>query len=180
MTLHTLLGEKGAQLAEKLFGTEAMKTVESQLFDKKGKPYLKCQSRKKDILGKPEELIRQLWLHRLTHHYNYPLGRITVEYPVTFGRDSSKRADIVVFDVDRPTVPSLSNNIERLRQKLIESGVMKINGDHYRVTQNYSYSFSSPSTAASVVMGRSANGRTEWKEKSGKTLKAIQKALAND
>src|SRR4029078_6867464 len=26
-------------------------------------------------------------------------------YPITFGRDTSKRADIVVFDADRPTVP---------------------------------------------------------------------------
>ena len=32
-------------------------------------------------------------------------SRIVVEYPITFGRDSSKRADIVVFDADRPTVP---------------------------------------------------------------------------
>jgi len=30
-----------------------------------------------------------------------------VEYPVTFGRDTSKRADIVVMDADRPTVPYL-------------------------------------------------------------------------
>ena len=30
-----------------------------------------------------------------------------MEYPVTFGRDTSKRADIVVMDADRPTVPYL-------------------------------------------------------------------------
>jgi len=72
-------------------------------------------------------------------------------------------------------VPSLSKNIETLREKLIDSGVMKIEANQYRITQNYS--FSSPSTAASVVMGRSANGRTEWKNKSGETLKSIQEAI---
>jgi hypothetical protein len=41
------------------------------------------------------------------------------------------------------------------------------------------YLFSSPSTAAGVVLGRSANGRTEWKTKEGKTLKAIQDAEAS-
>lgn len=33
--------------------------------------------------------------------------------------------------------------------------------------------FSSPSTAASVIMGRCANGLTEWKTKDGRILKAL-------
>ncbi|WP_394371575.1 DUF4357 domain-containing protein [Candidatus Sulfidibacterium hydrothermale] len=33
------------------------------------------------------------------------------------------------------------------------------------------YEFSSPSTAAAIVMGRNANGLTEWKLKDGTTLK---------
>ncbi len=37
----------------------------------------------------------------------------------------------------------------------------------------YYFSFSSPSTAASVVLGRSANGWTEWKDQYGKTLDEI-------
>ncbi|SMC92078.1 protein of unknown function [Desulfocicer vacuolatum DSM 3385] len=36
------------------------------------------------------------------------------------------------------------------------------------------YLFSSPSTAAGIVMGRSANGLIEWKTKDGKTLKNIE------
>jgi hypothetical protein len=39
-------------------------------------------------------------------------------------------------------------------------------------------SFSSPSTAAAVVLGRSANGRVEWKAADGRTLKEIQEAEA--
>lgn len=36
--------------------------------------------------------------------------------------------------------------------------------------------FSSPSLAASIVMTRSANGLTEWKDKNGKTLKEIEQS----
>lgn len=34
--------------------------------------------------------------------------------------------------------------------------------------------FTSPSTAASIVLGRNANGLTEWKQKGGKTLKEFE------
>jgi len=63
------------------------------------------------------------------------------------------------------------------RKKLITSGVLVTSGDRYQFTQDYS--FSSPSTAATIVMGRNANGRTEWKDGSGTPLKAIQEALAD-
>ena len=36
------------------------------------------------------------------------------------------------------------------------------------------YLFSSPSAAAAVVMGRSANGLTEWRHKDGRILKAVE------
>lgn len=57
-----------------------------------------CLVRKKEILAKPEEIIRQLWLQRLKQRYGYAISRLAVEYPITFGRDTSKRADIVIFD----------------------------------------------------------------------------------
>jgi hypothetical protein len=38
------------------------------------------------------------------------------------------------------------------------------------------YVFASPSTAAGVVQGRSANGRVDWKTKDGRTLRDIQDA----
>ena len=49
--------------------------------------------------------------------YNYPLSRLTVEYPITFGRDTSKRADIVLFDADRPTVPYLIVEVKKATVK---------------------------------------------------------------
>lgn len=59
-----------------------------------------------------------------------------------------------------------------LRQELIANGVMLKEGGSYRFTQDYV--FSSPSTAADVVLGRSANGRIEWRDATGRTLKDIQ------
>jgi type I restriction enzyme M protein len=90
-----------------LFTNKEKSAVESAIVEKNGRHYIKCRTRAKEILVKREEIVRQLWLHRLEHHYKYPLARLSVEYPITFGRDSSKRADIVVFDLDRPTVPYL-------------------------------------------------------------------------
>jgi len=63
-----------------------------------------------------------------------------------------------------------------IRKDLLATGVLVAEGEHYRFTQDYD--LSSPSTAAGVVLGRTANGRLEWKDASGKTLKAIQEAEA--
>jgi hypothetical protein len=64
------------------------------------------------------------------------------------------------------------HGIVDLRQDLIDNEVLQRVGDNYVFKQDYS--FSSPSTAAAIVLGRSANGRTEWKDGTGRTLKEIQ------
>lgn len=104
-------------LSQEIFGEAEIKAIEALLSEKNERTYVICQSRNKNVLAKPEEIIRQLWIHRLVHHYGYSLKRITVEYPITFGRDDSKRADIVVFDVDRPTVPYLIVEVKQLTSK---------------------------------------------------------------
>ena len=91
--------------------------LEALLHEKNGRLYFRCPVRKKDILAKPEEAVRQLWILRLTSQYGYPLTRLAVEYPITFGRDTSKRADIVVFDADRPTVPFTIVEVKRVKFK---------------------------------------------------------------
>ncbi|MBU3979669.1 N-6 DNA methylase [Patescibacteria group bacterium] len=54
--------------------------------------------------GKPEEIVRQLWLYKLHHHYLYPFDRIETEKSVQFGREiQSKAADIVVYKKDKLT-----------------------------------------------------------------------------
>ncbi|MFZ2280758.1 MAG: N-6 DNA methylase [Prosthecobacter sp.] len=99
------------------FTSATIEAVEKTLFEKNGKPYLKCLVRGKDVMAKPEEVVRQLWLHTLIYRYKYPSSRIQVEYPVTFGRDTSKRADIVIMDADRPTVPYVIIEVKQGRMK---------------------------------------------------------------
>ena len=68
--------------------------------------------------------------------------------------------------------PSFSASLSQLREKLIDDGILK-NKDEYLefVEDNI---FSSPSTAAAIVMGRAANGLIEWKKKDGTTLKDFE------
>ena len=76
-------------------------------------------------------------------------------------------------------VPSLGKYFPStldFRKLLLESGVLVEDKEVYRFSQDYA--FSSPTLAAQIVLGRSANGRTEWKDSSGKTLKALQEAEA--
>lgn len=117
MRITDLVEDLQPEALEVLFGKHVLKAVNDKLLEKKEKIYITCLVREKDVLAKPEELIRQLWLHRLVLHYKYPVSRLTVEYPVTFGRDSSKRADIVVFDADRPTVPFLIVEVKQGKLK---------------------------------------------------------------
>ena len=91
--------------------------LETSLFDKNGKPALKCLATGKDKLAKPEEIVRQLWLLELTESYGYPLSRIQIEYPITFGRDTSKRADIVVMDADHADTPYIIVEVKAAKLK---------------------------------------------------------------
>jgi hypothetical protein len=69
-------------------------------------------------------------------------------------------------------VNSLSQSSITYRQKLIEEGILVNKGEYFEFTDDYI--FSSPSTAAVMIMGRNANGLTEWKNKDGKTLKEYE------
>jgi hypothetical protein len=78
------------------------------------------------------------------------------------------------------TVPAIHSYMVTLRNKLLADGVLQPVGDgrHADVTWKLTsdYLFGSPSTAAGVLLGRNANGRTEWKDAEGHTLKEIQTA----
>lgn len=69
-------------------------------------------------------------------------------------------------------VNSMTPNFIKLRQKLIDDGVMINKTEYFEFSDDYI--FSSPSTAAVMIMGRNANGLTEWKNKDGKTLKDFE------
>jgi hypothetical protein len=76
-------------------------------------------------------------------------------------------------------VPSLREwfpNICKARVDLLKTGVLQVDGNKYRFTQDYT--FSSPSFASALVLARSSNGRVDWKDSTGRTLKEIQEAQA--
>ncbi|NAZ38140.1 GIY-YIG nuclease family protein [Rubellimicrobium sp. CFH 75288] len=52
---------------------------------------------------------------------------------------------------------------EALYMKLVAAGVLAVEGDRTRFTTDYA--FTSPSAAAAVLQGRSANGQIEWRMK---------------
>jgi type I restriction enzyme M protein len=79
-------------------------------------PYIKCIVRNKEIKLTPEEIVRQLFVRKLIQHYHYPVERMTLEFPVNFGREV-KRADIVIFDKDRPNVPYIMIEIKKPKLK---------------------------------------------------------------
>lgn len=58
------------------------------------------------------------------------------------------------------------------RKRLIEDGTLVPDGDRLKFTRDSE--FSSPSAAATVVHGGSANGLLAWKNKDGKTLKELE------
>jgi hypothetical protein len=81
----------------------------------------------------------------------------------------------VVFKASKAAasiVNSMTPSFITLRQKLITEGVLIDKGEFFEFSDDYI--FGSPSTAAVMVMGRNANGLTEWKNKEGKTLKEFE------
>ena len=96
---------------------------------------------------------------------------------VATGRDAAE--GFVVYagsQAAKNETGGLNDYIRKLRAVLIGSGVLVDDGQVLRVSQDYT--FASPSTAAGTMLGRTANGRTEWKDGSGRSLKAIQDAAA--
>jgi len=74
----------------------------------------------------------------------------------------------------RDNVPSMAGTSdERFRQKLIDAGVMRVEGD--KVVFEKDHLFNSPSSAAVSLMGRTTNGWTKWKSKDGKTLDELKR-----
>lgn len=73
--------------------------------------------------------------------------------------------------IDMTKKNSERQQIQKQRQNALKNGeIVEING---KFILKVSMSFTSPSTAASFVLGHSANGWMEWKNKNGKTLDEI-------
>jgi hypothetical protein len=80
--------------------------------------------------------------------------------------------------VANDTVPSAHRYLVTLRQSLLERNIIVPDGGTLKLGQDYT--FDSPSTAAGVLLGRSSNGRIEWKDSEGRTLKDLQTAAVDE
>ncbi len=137
--LNKIFRDSSAQYGLKEF--ENIKPVEVlDIFEKeKGKFYIKCLKRDKDILlfnleknlAKPEEVIRQLWLVKLTKYYNYPLDRIDLEKDIHFGHEiHTKAADIIIYREDKETPlviietknPTVEKGLDQLKTYINSEG----------------------------------------------------------
>ena len=84
-------------------------------------------------------------------------------------KGSKGRAEIV------PSMQGTSH--ERMRSQLVNEGVLAKQSDTAGSLLVFTrdYLFSSPSTAAVALMGRTANGWIDWKTESGKTLDEVKR-----
>jgi hypothetical protein len=77
---------------------------------------------------------------------------------------------------EAPSLKDYFPNLTRIRSDLETRGVLVSEGNKLRFTQDYT--FNSPSQASSVVLANSSNGRNDWKDSSGRTLKQLQEVQA--
>jgi hypothetical protein len=70
------------------------------------------------------------------------------------------------------TVASMTPSFIKYRQQLIDKSIIIQSNELLEFSDDFI--FSSPSTAAAVVMGRNANGLVEWKLKDGRTLREFE------
>ena len=70
-------------------------------------------------------------------------------------------------------VPSANKFVKNARQRVLDAKVIEIKNGVYVFIKDYL--FSSPSTAAATVLGRSTNGWTRWKDSKGKTLDSLKR-----
>lgn len=118
MVLSDIFKDSDYRLAQ--FPGEKVRLLERGITIKESRgkhvPYINCLVRKKEIKLTPEEAVRQLYVMVLEEDFDYPTNRMELEHAVSFGRET-KRADIVVFDKDRPTSPYIMVELKKPRLK---------------------------------------------------------------
>ncbi len=92
------------------------------------------------------------------------------------GRETSRGFEVLRGSRARlDEVPKIQPWIHGLRADLVASGVLEAGDGSLVLAQDYV--FDSPSAAAAVMLGRSANGRELWRRPDGKSLKQIQEEM---
>jgi len=93
---------------------------------------VKCLKRNREIVAKPEEIVRQMFLVYVRDFLNYPLAQVNVEEKIQMGSDDSKRGDIVIFTDETCThkyiifeikKPDAESGVEQLQSYMNATGV---------------------------------------------------------
>ena len=120
MTIADILKDSNYKIS--LFTIKEINQLEADIIfrETKGKktPYIKCAIRNKEIKLTPEEIVRQLYVKRLIDLYKYPQQLIQLEIGINFGLEV-KRADIVVYDSNKPDSPYI---IVELKKPTLKDG----------------------------------------------------------
>lgn len=103
-------------------------------------------------------------------------GVLATGYEATQGFVVKTGSQAVGLDDEAASLATHIRPVFKLRRELLKNGVLSQKATSLQFAQDYT--FNSPSLAAAVIFGRSSNGRVEWKDCTGKTLKQIQEAQA--
>jgi hypothetical protein len=68
---------------------------------------------------------------------------------------------------------SADSNFSRKRDRMIEQGILILEGNSYIFTEDYP--FNSPSGAAVINLARRSNGWFDWKDKDGRILDEVKR-----
>lgn len=72
--------------------------------------------RGKEIRLTPEEAVRQMFIRKLINEYGYQPAQMALEHAIHFGRET-KRADIVIFEQNRPIVEYIIIEVKKPKLK---------------------------------------------------------------
>ncbi len=81
-------------------------------------------------------------------------------------------------EIAKEIVPSCPKGTQLLRDELIDGGIIAAKANALVFEQDHL--FSSPSSAAGLIMGRSANGLKEWKDSKGNDLSVVEEIEITD
>jgi len=112
------------------------------------------------------------------------IGKITAKAKDTLvckGKEANAEGEyvddgFVVFKgskTNKDFSPACNSTIRNLREKLITQNILLLKGSVFEFQEDYL--FKSPSAAAAQVLARNANGWSEWKDKTGKTLDELER-----
>lgn len=102
---------------------------------------------------------------------NETIFEINKQNRIAKGKPTSEGFVVLKDSEIANSLGAVNRTIIKLREKLVSEGIIAEENNQAFVTKDYV--FSSPSLAATIVLGISANGRKEWKH-NGRSLKDLE------